>query len=225
MNLILITGIVSMACTLRHDHKNTLQIDHVILAIYDLESGIRQFEEKTGLKLVYSGIHPNSDTQNAIVPLEGGMYVEILAPKNSLGMVEYFQGFRELKPIGFAISTPDIHELERAMDSLQFDTNGSQSGERTTEKGENLKWKLLMIKKPDLNINPFFISWPDDARHPSSNQHPKCNLEGLKLNTLYKAEINQILKKFDSKIENLTISEGEQSLAIVINTPKGKIAF
>ena len=74
-----------------------MQIDHVILAVTDLEAGMREFEELTGVEPVYGGRHPGRDTHNAIVPLTSGMYVEILAPKDELEvMPEFFQGFQQL---------------------------------------------------------------------------------------------------------------------------------
>jgi hypothetical protein len=55
-------------------------IDHVILGINDLERGVREFESKTGVAPKRGGEHPGRGTQNALVSLGDGRYLEILAP-------------------------------------------------------------------------------------------------------------------------------------------------
>ena len=67
-----------------------MQLDHIILAIDDLETGVREFEEKTGIRAIYGGVHPDNNTQNAIISLEDGVYIEILAPEDNLDTIPDF---------------------------------------------------------------------------------------------------------------------------------------
>lgn len=55
--------------------RNTEKIDHVILAVNDLDKGVAQFKSMTGIEPVYGGVHPNSFTHNALVSLSGNTYL------------------------------------------------------------------------------------------------------------------------------------------------------
>ena len=58
-------------------------VDHLVLAVNDLQRGIEWFEQKTGVRAVIGGRHPNRGTQNALVSLIFGgsrQYLEIMAP-------------------------------------------------------------------------------------------------------------------------------------------------
>ncbi len=75
----------------------SLEIDHIVIAINDLQKGMEQFEDLTGVKPVYGGTHPDGNTQNAIVSLENHIYIEILAPKDDLDSTpEFFRDFDDL---------------------------------------------------------------------------------------------------------------------------------
>ena len=203
-----------------------MQIDHVILATNDLKSGMREFEKLTGVKPVFGGSHPNRDTQNAIASMSGGMYVEILAPKDELDAVpDFFKEFDELTFIGFAISTPDIEREERTVRALGLDTDGTQSGSRTTPDGSSLSWRLLLINEPGSFMNPFFISWSDDSEHPSKVQSPQCELASLTLTTPNKEQIERIFAEGGAEIPGLAIVVGALELTIELKTPNGTITF
>lgn len=204
-----------------------IQIDHIILAVNDLDSGIEQFEKLTGIKAEYGGGHPNSYTHNAIVALDGMAYIEILAPKKELDTVpEFFKNLNQLKPIGFALSTNEIEFLEKTVQDAHFKTNGIEDWSRTKPNGDKLKWKLLQIQAPSIDINPFFIDWSEESGHPSFQTNANCSLLEFKLTTPYKNEIETILTGNGAKIKILKMKDGDTvQLRLAIKTPKGKILF
>src|SRR5437660_1356671 len=55
-----------------------VRIDHLILAVDDLDAAAVQLTERTGLAVVPGGVHPAWGTRNVIVPL-GGAYLELVA--------------------------------------------------------------------------------------------------------------------------------------------------
>ncbi len=206
--------------------RNVVQIDHIVLAVKELESGVRQFEEKTGVKPIYGGSHPDRDTHNALVSLEGGIYIEILAPKDDLVEVpEFFKGFDQLTPVGFAISVSDMVNLHERVKKLGFKTNGIEAGSRHTPEGKLLKWELLLLNDPNLFMNPFFISWSDDSSHPTKDQSVECTLKTLQFTTPNKKDVKKIFKTLETEVWGLSIELGSTSLSVSINTPKGEATF
>ena len=55
-----------------------MELDHVLIAISDLEAATRELEQRHGLAAVEGGRHQGLGTANAIVPL-GGTYLELVA--------------------------------------------------------------------------------------------------------------------------------------------------
>ncbi|WP_160114756.1 VOC family protein [Aquimarina sp. AU474] len=204
-----------------------MQIDHIILAINELDLGVAQFEELTGIKATYGGEHPNSNTHNAIVPMNDRVYIEILAPKKELDTIpEFFKNINILKPIGFAISTDEIELLEKTILDSEFQTKGIEDWSREKPNGDKLEWKLLRINNPALSINPFFISWSDKTTHPSIQKNTMCYLTEFEVTTQYKDHIENILSKNNSKIQLMKIRNGDTpQLKFTLETPKGKVIF
>src|SRR5688572_3845719 len=57
------------------------QFDHLVIAVRSLEEGVAEFERLTGIKAGPGGRHPGRGTENALVSLGGGKYLEIIAPQ------------------------------------------------------------------------------------------------------------------------------------------------
>src|ERR1044072_5891173 len=91
----------------------TAQIDHILLAIDDLDRGVKQFEESTGVKPIYGGKHPRG-THNALVSLGDGTYVEIIAVQKGVTPPDDLTGLDQvhtLTPTGWAVSSEDSARL------------------------------------------------------------------------------------------------------------------
>ena len=77
----------------------TAKLDHLILAVGDLEKGIAEFTEKTGVKPTFGGVHKGIGTHNALVSLDNGMYLEILAPEDNGGVIEFRVDANQFRPV------------------------------------------------------------------------------------------------------------------------------
>ncbi len=56
-----------------------LALDHLVLAVDDLEQGAARLLAATGLRIVAGGAHAGLGTANALVPLAHGSYLELVA--------------------------------------------------------------------------------------------------------------------------------------------------
>ena len=110
------------------------QIDHILLGIDDLDRGVKQFEESTGVKPVYGGKHPRG-THNALVSLGDGTYVEIIAVQKGVTPPEDFTGLAQvhtLTPIGWAVSSKDSAQLRSRLEAAGMAVTETTPGSRTT---------------------------------------------------------------------------------------------
>lgn len=223
--LTILTLLFKTGCKL--NKSNSMQIDHVILAINDLDSGIEQFEALTGMTAEYGGGHENGNTHNAIVALDDMVYVEILAPKNDIDTIpDFFKNIKELTPIGFALSVDNMESLEKSVLNAQFKTEGIEDWSRIKPNGDKLEWTLLRINNPSININPFFISWSLNTVHPSLQMKSSGSLARTELVTLHKNDIEKVLGDVNSRISRLTIKKGDTlRFSFELQTPKGLVSF
>src|SRR6185436_20196195 len=72
------------------------QVDHLVVAIRSLPEGIAEFERLVGIKAVVGGKHPGRGTENALVSLGDGKYVEIIAPQDGATLSPRDEDMRKL---------------------------------------------------------------------------------------------------------------------------------
>src|SRR5437764_15357965 len=103
--------ILILALVLAASHPyNTAGIDHVMIGAASLDEGIRAFERATGVSPARGGKHPTRGTENALVSLGNGTYLEIIAPQAAAQPNELVTSLRALrKPalIGWAVHVVD----------------------------------------------------------------------------------------------------------------------
>ena len=62
-------------------------IDHIVIAVQDLDEGIKKYEAIYGVPASDRAEHPEAGFNNAYFRLEGGSYLELVAPTNETGPV------------------------------------------------------------------------------------------------------------------------------------------
>jgi hypothetical protein len=137
-----------------------LRIDHVVLAVGDLEEAATRVWDELGLGSVPGGRHPGWGTGNRIVPL-GQDYVELLAVADPAEAAS--------SPVGswiasasrsgdhlaaWCVAAGDIDGVARRLGLAV------RPGSRSLPDGHTLSWRSAgfdgVPERPDL---PFFISW------------------------------------------------------------------
>ena len=144
-----------------------MRIDHVLLAVDDVERASAQLKAAHGLAAYEGGRHPGWGTANAIVPL-GDAYLELVAVvddttarTSSFGRWVASQARATPTPFGWCVRPASLESTAERL-GLDIDT-----GSRTTPSGEALSWRVAGLdqaaERPWL---PFLIEWVDRASHP-----------------------------------------------------------
>lgn len=164
------------------DCDDAAQIDHVIVAAADLEEAIAEVEARAGVRPVVGGAHPGRGTQNALLSLGEGRYLEILAPRadaEATDQVANLRRLEELTPLGWAVSTRDVACTVERLRSQGFEVSEPAPGSREKPDGSRLAWATFAVTEPQVAGAPFFISWSAESTHPSVDSPPGCRLGSL----------------------------------------------
>lgn len=199
----------------------SIDIDHVILAINDLDAGIEAFARVTGVKAVRGGEHPGRGTQNALVSLGAGRYVEIMAPMPSAPKPAAIP-FTRLTPAGWALHARDLPAIVSRLKDAGFETVGPTPGSRRRPDGSLLEWQTAGARGAGLDLAPFLIEWAAGARHPSTDSPSGCQLGSLELADPEPAALQRFFEAVGYKAR---VSPGERSMRLTLECRGGKVSF
>jgi hypothetical protein len=196
-------------------------IDHLIIAINNLDRGIQDFATLTGVIPEKGGQHPGRNTQNALVSLGNGRYLEILAPAATVSNPESVIPFPQLTVGGWALRG----NLDAQLASLKaagFATVGPTPGSRQRPDGSTLEWRTGGAQGQGLSLAPFLIEWSARASHPSTTSPSGCRLDNV---IVREADPTNLQKYFTAVGYGGQASKGERGMVINLTCPKGKVSF
>ncbi len=137
-----------------------LGIDHILIAVEDLDKAMALYR-RLGFQVLRGGEHPQVGTENALVPLADGAYLELIAVKeagqaaqgpltrqvlDALGRANRFAGF--------ALETRDYDADLRAARERGLLIQKGLPGERVRPDGQRVGWRTAHPENPTL---PFLI--------------------------------------------------------------------
>jgi hypothetical protein len=205
-------------------------VDHLVLAVNDLQRGIEWFEQRTGVRPVIGGRHPNRGTQNALVSFGNRQYLEILAPDPQQPGHERAADLLKLTAPRFVLwasATNEIDLLAQNAKAAKLAVAGPFDGSRARPDGKLLKWRSLSaardVDKDILyfNVIPFFIQWDQDSLHPSQDSPTGCQLLSLEFEHPDAEAITTAMKTLGI---NAKVAKGASPvIRTALNTPKGKV--
>lgn len=139
-----------------------LYVDHVVIAVHDLEQAMADYRE-LGFTPFFGGVHAGGKTHNALIVFGDGTYLELLAPtdaqllgnldpddRNSfLFLLTQGEGF-----VGYALHTPDLETQVRRIQAADISTSLRPPAGRARPDGQQLEWRSAIIQN---SMSPFLI--------------------------------------------------------------------
>ncbi len=205
-------------------------VDHLVLAVDDLQRGIDWVEQKTGVRAVVGGKHPNRGTQNALLSFGGKQYLEILAPDPQQAGHPRAADLLKLTTPRMALwasATAEIETLAQQAKAAKLLVMGPMDGSRARPDGKLLKWRSLSVARESdknliyFNVVPFFIQWDKDSVHPSQDSPTGCKLLALEFEHPEADQIGEMMKTLGLKAKVSKASA--PAIKAKLQTPKGKI--
>jgi hypothetical protein len=224
--LTLATGAIAAPRMLFAETEVPALLDHILLGVPDLESGIAFVENHTGVRAVFGGVHPGRGTQNALLSLGDRRYLEIIAPdpaqpdaKNLIAAE-----IRSLKAphlVGWAARPGDLSSFAEKLRAAKIAFQGPTPGSRKRPDGRLLQWQTLNLADDSDGLLPFFIEWAQDSPHPSSDAPKGCSLVKFSAETPDPPKLHATLNLLNL---DLRLQKGEKSrLIATITGPKGTL--
>lgn len=158
-----------------------IAIDHVLLAVADLEEGGREVHRRWGLTALPGGRHPGAGTANLIVPL-GPDYLELIAIVDAVEAEGNPLSRRVTQALEsgstfatWAVRVDDLAAVERRLTAAGLSVTAPRDGSRLRPDGVLLRWRSLHLAGGLDPALPFFIEWlVAPADHPGAREvtHP-----------------------------------------------------
>ena len=151
-----------------------LEVDHVLIAVGNLDEAAARFARDYGLESLDGGRHPGWGTANRLIPL-GREYLELIGvvdPDEALGhpfgrwMLDRVSDGDHL--LRCCLRPSDIEETAERIG------HDPVAGSRETPAGESVHWRLVGLEAAMTENLPFFIEWHPDSPHPAATRvtHP-----------------------------------------------------
>jgi hypothetical protein len=204
-------------------------LDHVLLAVPDLERAAARLTREQGLAVLPGGRHPGAGTANMIVPL-GAAYLELIAivdpveaAANPLSGRVGSALARRAAIATWAVRTADLDALRSRLDADGIATTGPRRGSRLRPDGVLLEWRTLHVGDGLEPVIPFFIEWRvGPGRHPGEQpvRHPAgaARLKTLRLASPDPRALERRLRDLLGALPLVEVVEGprEEPSAVVL---------
>jgi hypothetical protein len=206
---------------LRGQEAMTLDVglDHLILATTSLTRGMEEFTRLTGVVPRRGGQHPGRGTENALVSLGPGHYLELLAPIVPAGD----SASAQLTPAGWALHTRDLPGLIDRVRAAGFQLLGPIPGSRRTPDSTLLQWRTASTGGPGLEVAPFFIEWAPGTPHPSSTSPGGCRLVTMEVVAPDTTRVHDLLKAAGHS--TMLRAGSPRGLRFSLDCPRGRVSF
>ena len=201
----------------------TNRIDHLMFGAADLPTGISAVQQMLGLTAEKGGKHAGLGTENALIGLEDGIYLEVLAADETSPDTSPYrrnlEAVDEPRLIAYILRTSSMADFLGTCRANGVATSGPLRLSRPDPEGRVLEWDLLFFDDPELDaLMPIVIDWRD-APHPTSLLSPGGRLERFHVETPHHAALGARHEMLGIPVAVLEGSDDR--LAADIATPRG----
>ncbi len=213
-----------------------MRLDHVSFAVGPdgMDATVDRITEALGVERVKGGIHPRFGTANAIIPLAGQQYLEIVEVLDhpSADKAPFGQAVRNRSQIGggwmgWCVTVDDLEPFEQRLGRR------SVPGNRKFPDGQELTWQQIGIKGliADPQV-PYLLRWDEGTEHlhPSRAYKPEAKLEKLSIAGSPQRVADWLgspeADPFDDvEVEWVAPSGTPGIMSVTFQTPKGNITI
>lgn len=140
-------------------------IDHLVIAVSDLDAAAHELEQRVGLSVTGGGRHEGAGTANRIAFLADGSYLELIAVDDREAATSSPVGSaaaQQLDSSGAGLATYALADDHLADTAANLAANGSsvggpQHGSRRRPDGELVEWSVAIPAELGLQSPPFLI--------------------------------------------------------------------
>lgn len=203
------------------------RLDHIILGAPDLEDGIAMLEKRLGVRAIRGGQHLGHGTRNALVPLQGDTFLEVLAPDPDQPPPQRARwvGIDDVRSPRLTGWAAKGHRLQVLVDDVRqaVDLGQVLSGSRSNKDGTLLTWTFTdPYTRVAGGIVPFLIDW-GETPHPSKLAEPSATLNGFWAEHPDPAPVQRMLGVLGI---DLPVRVGSSpTLVVDVTGPLGRIQF
>jgi len=205
------------------------ELDHLIVACADLESGAAWVAERLGVAMAPGGQHPLMGTHNRVLRLGPGVYLELIAIDPTAPA--------PARPRWFDLDSPDMQaRLARSPALITWAARTDRSVEAVTRVPElgpvhaasrgALSWRITIPEDGRLQFGgllPTVLQW--ESAHPSESMPDSgCALVELSLSHPMSAGLVPMFRAL--RISGaVDLKPGPKEVVARIRTPKGEVAL
>jgi hypothetical protein len=203
-----------------------LPIDHLVYAVSDLEAGIRDLEQRLGVRATPGGSHRGLGTRNALLALGPDVYLEIIGPDPDQAEPSRPRPFgvdalQAGRLVTWAVKASDLERRVERARSAGFDPGEVRAMSRDRPDGVRLEWRLTLRAEPAGNgLVPFLIDW-GATPSPASTAARGCRLIALRAEHAQCAAVAALLYALD--VELAVDPAPAVALVAILDTPRGRV--
>ena len=200
------------------------RIDHLLFAGPDLEAAAQAIAALTGVVPATGGSHPGFGTRNALLALDAGRYLEVIAPDPAQALAGTLGGALAALPgprmLTVAFAASGLDAVAGAARAAGAAPGAPIDMGRTRPDGVRLAWQVLRFEDAARGwAMPFVIDWKDTP-HPSASTPAGCALSRLVLTDPAPERLAALLAAIGAEVE---VVRGLATGAVAeLDTPKGR---